>query len=202
MRDPYEVLEIKRGASKEEIKSAYIKLVKKYHPDQYRDNPLGELAEEKLKEVNEAYDYLGKNNSDNGTNSSWNKDQSWNNQSSDSVFNQVAASINNGNLDLAEQMLNQSNNHTAQWYYLKGVIYQRKGWYSDALSHIQTAVNMEPNNPEYRDALNTMNLSNNVYRQRSGSRNNRETDMCDMCQCMICTDCCCECFGSDLISCC
>ena len=61
MRDPYEVLEINRGASKEEIQKAYRKLVKKYHPDQYRDNPLAKLAEEKLAEINEAYDYLMKN---------------------------------------------------------------------------------------------------------------------------------------------
>ena len=49
--NPYEVLGVKQGASQEEIKSAYRKLVKQYHPDQYIDNPLKELAQEKLAEA-------------------------------------------------------------------------------------------------------------------------------------------------------
>ena len=52
--NPYEVLGIKPGASQDEIKSAYRKLIKKYHPDQYGDNPLKELAQEKLIEVTKA----------------------------------------------------------------------------------------------------------------------------------------------------
>ena len=59
--NPYEVLGVKPGASQEEIKSAYRKLVKQYHPDQYGDNPLKNLAEEKLAEINKAYDMI-KNN--------------------------------------------------------------------------------------------------------------------------------------------
>ena len=60
MRDPYEVLGVPQGASEEEIKAAYRELVKKYHPDKYQNNPLADLAEEKLREVNEAYEYLEK----------------------------------------------------------------------------------------------------------------------------------------------
>ena len=58
MRDPYEVLGIQRGASKDEIKTAYRKLAKQYHPDMHVDNPLKELAQEKFIEVQEAYDKL------------------------------------------------------------------------------------------------------------------------------------------------
>lgn len=56
--NPYEILGLKPGASQEEIKSAYRKLVKQYHPDQYVDNPLKDLAQEKLAEINKAYDML------------------------------------------------------------------------------------------------------------------------------------------------
>ena len=70
--NPYEVLGIKEGASQEEIKSAYRKLVKKYHPDQYGDNPLKELAQEKLAEINAAYDTLTKGNAGNSSYSSSN----------------------------------------------------------------------------------------------------------------------------------
>ena len=52
------ILGVSRGASEDEIKQAYLALVKKYHPDKYQGNPLADLAEEKLQEVNEAYDML------------------------------------------------------------------------------------------------------------------------------------------------
>ena len=65
--NPYEVLGVKPGASQEEIKSAYRKLVKQYHPDQYGDNPLKNLAEEKLAEINKAYDMIKNNNEGNST---------------------------------------------------------------------------------------------------------------------------------------
>ena len=48
IEDPYKVLGVSRGASEDEIKQAYLALVKKYHPDKYQGNPLADLAEEKL----------------------------------------------------------------------------------------------------------------------------------------------------------
>ncbi|MBQ4302265.1 MAG: J domain-containing protein, partial [Oscillospiraceae bacterium] len=58
MNDPYEVLGVSRNASDSEIKKAYHDLVKKYHPDNYADNPLADLASEKMKQINEAYDSI------------------------------------------------------------------------------------------------------------------------------------------------
>ena len=52
----YEILKISRDANEEEIKSAYKKLVKKYHPDLYVADK--DFAEKKIKEINEAYDIL------------------------------------------------------------------------------------------------------------------------------------------------
>ncbi|MHB1485184.1 MAG: J domain-containing protein [Saccharofermentanales bacterium] len=65
-RDPYEVLGIKQTATPDEIKKAYRQLVKKYHPDNYKDNPLEELAKEKMQEINEAYEMVQAGNSGNG----------------------------------------------------------------------------------------------------------------------------------------
>lgn len=61
-KDPYDILGVRRGASQEEIKLAYREMVKKYHPDNYQNHPLGELAEEKIKEINWAYDQLTQGN--------------------------------------------------------------------------------------------------------------------------------------------
>jgi molecular chaperone DnaJ len=210
MRNPYEVLGVRQGASEEDIKKAYREMVKKYHPDQYRDNPLSALAEEKLKEINEAYDYLVKNK--NGGSYSYGTEDagsynnsSYNNSSSD--FSQVRMHINSGNIVQAEQVLNSIEVKTAEWYFLRGLIYLRKGWYDQGYSDIQTAVNMDPDNFEYRDALNRLNQQNTTYTQRPYSGGYQRTyrndpDMCNICTSLYCADCLCECLGGDLISCC
>ena len=56
--DPYEVLGVSPKASNDQVKRAYRDLSRKYHPDSYADNPLAGLAEEKFKEVQEAYDQI------------------------------------------------------------------------------------------------------------------------------------------------
>ncbi len=210
MRNPYEVLGIKEGASEEEIKRAYRELVKKYHPDQHHDNPLYDLAEDKLREINEAYEYLMKNNKGNSRSSrgrSNNWDNSWNpgnsSSSGNESFAQARMHIQNGNIGAAEELLNNSNNQSAEWYYLKGLVMLRKGWYDQARSHIQTAVNMDPSNFEYRNALNRLNTNTGAFRgQAFGRGYGSGPDMCTMCQCLWCSDCCCEAAGGDLIDCC
>lgn len=65
-RDPYEVLGINQTATADEIKKAYRGLVKKYHPDNYKDNPLEDLAKEKMQEINEAYESIQDGKTSNG----------------------------------------------------------------------------------------------------------------------------------------
>jgi molecular chaperone DnaJ len=204
LKNPYEVLGIKEGTSEEEIKKAYRELVKKYHPDQYQDNPLEKLAEEKLRDINEAYDYLMKNSGARKETVYNDNSRTWSNQGDNEFFNQVRSNINSGNIQSAENLLNGYANRTAQWYYLKGLVFMRKGWYDEALSHIQTATNMDPSNFEYRNALSRLNTSNNSYRGNAYGRgyNRGGPDLCTICQCLWCSDCCCEMGGGDLIGCC
>ena len=92
-RDPYEVLGVKQTATPDEIKKAYRGMVKKYHPDNYKDNPLEELAKEKMQEINEAYESIqgGKNTNGqtdyrapNGSSQDW--QQQWQQQRTNSAY--------------------------------------------------------------------------------------------------------------------
>ncbi len=209
MRNPYEVLGIREGASVEEIKKAYKELVKKYHPDQYQNNPLSDLAEEKLKEINQAYDYLINQHQENGkrysseqrnsTNSSYYQDYG----SDNNLYRQIRMNIMDGNIQAAESLLNRVSVKNAEWHYLRGLVFMRKGWYNEAVNSINIAVNMDPSNAEYRDALNRIVYANNQYRNTVYNRNYSSggPDLCTMCQCLVCSDCCCECMGGDLIRC-
>lgn len=210
LRNPYEVLGVSEGASEEEIKKAYRELVKKYHPDQYRDNPLSKLAEEKLAEINQAYEYLMKNRFNRNTGGRSRSGETWGDggtrwggSSESSIFNEVKRNINLGNIRTAEEILDRYDIRNAQWYYLKGIVFLRKGWYDEAVSHIRTAVSMDPDNPEYRSTLNKLNMSNTYYHWNAHRRGyNESPDLCTICSCLWCADCCCECGGGDLIPCC
>jgi molecular chaperone DnaJ len=197
MRNPYEVLGVREGSSIEEIKKAYKELVRKYHPDQYQNHPLSDLAEEKLKEINQAYETLSKRyESGSSTSNSY--------RGSDNTLAQARSYINMGNILAADQLLDRNASRTAEWFYLKGVICMRKGWYNEANTNLQTANSMEPNNLEYRNALNAINNANRGYQSTSYNRRGygNDPDMCQICSCLYCADCCCECGGGDLVGCC
>jgi len=205
--DPYKVLGVPHGADQETIKKAYYKLVKQYHPDKYVDNPLKDLAEEKLKEINKAYEMLtgGGNQSQSGGTSYSGYSQSGSSysgsgQSGRVLYNDVRRLIESGRLDEALTLLETKNQSTAEYNYLKGMIYLRKGWYGEAVKYINTAANMDPSNQEYQFAR--MNLNNRAggYRDMSGGYGGMNT--CDCCSNLICADCLCEMCGGDLISCC
>lgn len=201
--NPYEVLGIKPGASQEEIKSAYRKLVKQYHPDQYRDNPLQELAEKKLAKVNEAYQMLTNGNaSSNSNNYSSNSYNNTSNGTDDSMLQQARAYISRGNIAACEQILSRVGTRTAEYYYLTGMCHLQRGWYDSALQNIRTACNMNPNNMEYRQTLNKLQNRTNNYSNPYYKTTSNADDACNCCLNLWCLDSLCECMGGDLIGCC
>ena len=195
--DPYEVLGVRRNASDEEIKAAYKELVRKYHPDKYQNNPLADLAEEKLQEVNEAYDMLMKNRSTGGSSGFGGGNAGYSQQARSSYgdFNQVRRDIDNGNLAAAEATLNRSSNRNAEWFFLSGMVSYRKGWYDDAISKIQQACSMDPYNQEYSRALGQMMNVGRGYQNTAYGRGGSSMDdaFCQALQCYCCADFCCDC---------
>ena len=156
-KDPYKVLGVKPTDSDDTIKEAYRKLARKYHPDKYAENDLKELAEEKMKEVNAAYEEIQKmrqgGSSSNGYNSGNNSYNGGYN------YSNIRRNINTGNIGAAEAELNSINagDRGAEWHYLMGCVLIKKGYYVDAQRMINTACNMDPTNSEYRAALDRLN---------------------------------------------
>ena len=159
MRDPYSVLGVSQNASDDEVKKAYRELARKYHPDNYQNNPLADLAEEKMKEINEAYDTITKQRSGGYSGSSpggYGGYQQRSYSSGDPAYARIRNLINMGDLNQAEQLLYEVGQKDGEWYFLSGSIAYRKGWMDEAMQNCVRAVQMEPNNMEYRQALAMM----------------------------------------------
>lgn len=200
MNDPYSVLGVEPNATDEEIKSAYRKLARKYHPDNFVDNPLADLAEEKMKEINEAYDQITKQRAG-GYQSQTTGSYSYQNQSHSSGYqsgytgyqsagarNDIRDAINRGDLNTAESLLNQMPQRNAEWYFLAGSIAYRRGWLDEARQNYQMAVQLDGNNMEYRQALAMLQTAGPMYRNGGYSS---AADAMDCCTALMCLNCLC-----------
>ncbi len=155
MNDPYQVLNVSPSASDEEVKKAYRDLARKYHPDNYHDNPLADLAQEKMKEINEAYDQIQKQRKLGGAaqQQSYYGTTRSGYTSADPTMQQIRMAIARGDISQAERMLNAVSDHGAEWNFLMGNVCYRRGWMDEAKRYFETACRMDPSNPEYRQSL-------------------------------------------------
>ena len=217
MTDPYQVLGVSPNSTDEQIKSAYRELARKYHPDNYANNPLADLAQEKMKEINEAYDQIQRQRQNKrSTNVGYGSGQSYSggysrqsyNQGS-SQFTDIRRLLNANRISDAEELLEgiPQQSRDAEWHYLRGRVYYVRGWLDQAYTCFVRANQMNPNNAEYQNALNQLMWQRNTARPSGsyGEYRNVQTggcSGCDMCSGLVCADCCCECMGGDLISCC
>ena len=166
MNDPYQILGVSEKATDDEVKKAYRDLARKYHPDNYHDNPLADLAQEKMKEINAAYEEINRQRS--GGSSGYGRSgyggtsyqnygsQQYYSGSSSSVLQQVRIAIQSGDISRAEALLVNYNDHNAEWNFLRGAVCYRRGWMDEAKRYYQTACQMDPGNAEYRQALDFM----------------------------------------------
>ncbi len=199
MGDPYSVLGVSPSAGDEEIKRAYRELARKYHPDNYQDNPLADLAEEKMKEINEAYDAINKMRSGGGGGGSAHQGgyayqsgygyQQRSSSSASPLYRRVREQISAGNMDAAEQLLRQAPTQDAEWHFLSGCVAYRRGWLDEARQQYQIACNADPGNMEYRQALNMMAQGGQAYRPYGYGSDMDSALSC--CQTLLCLNCLC-----------
>jgi curved DNA-binding protein CbpA len=202
MNDPYKVLGVPESATDAEVKKAYLELARKYHPDNYHDNPLADLAQEKMKEINAAYEEVNKLRGSSrgggsrstagygGYGGSYGYGYGGGGsaqQSGSSVLQQVRMSINVGDLSRAEALLANYSDHNAEWNFLKGAVCYRRGWLDEAKRYYQTAVQMDPGNREYQQALDFMDSAGRSAYSPGGGFG---TELCggsNLCQQLCCT---------------
>lgn len=212
-KNPYDVLGVSQSASDDEIKKAYRDLTRKYHPDANVDNPLADLAEEKFKEVQEAYDMIMHERSSGssesysyGSSSSSGSSGGYQSAQQDPRLQAAVNYINSRRFREALNTLDQVPERSALWYYLSGCANAGLGNNVLARDHAAQAVNMEPNNLQYRQLLNQLDFSSRRY-QNSPYGNGYGTGGYSSCGTgNICCDLCiadqlCECMGGDLCSC-
>lgn len=204
MRDPYQVLGVPSTATDEEVKKAYRDLARKYHPDNYHDNPLADLAQERMKEINEAYEAVQSQRKAaraGGYSGGGYGGYQAGYQSGGSRYQRIRMAISQGNLNLAEELLNAMTDHDAEWSFLKGAICYRRGWLDEARRYYQNAVNMDPDNQEYQRALDIAEGWSTAYRPEG--YDNVTTGTCGNGDCLrLCgATLCCNAFGVPICFC-
>ncbi|MCR4777480.1 MAG: DnaJ domain-containing protein [Lachnospiraceae bacterium] len=209
--DPYQVLGVNRNASDEEIKKAYRELSRKYHPDSYEGNPLADLAEEKFREVQDAYDEIMKFRGGSG-----NYGDSYGNQGYQSAGGYDGRSSGTGeSLELqnvyhliiqrrfreALNALNAISNRNARWFYYSAVSNLSLGNKILALSQARQASMMEPGNADYAQLVAQIEANNNTYVSNRYRSYDGGPDIGKMCCDLWIADTLCECMGGDLCRC-
>lgn len=179
--DPYKVLGVSPDASDEEIKRAYRKLAKKYHPDL---NPGDKEAARKMQEVNAAYEqiknperaaqqgqggYGGYGGGYYDPFGGYRQQQSYGGQTGDPYQQAAYQYIRYGRYQEALNALSSSAERNARWYYLSALANDGLGNQVTALEHIRRAVSMEPGNAEYLNALDEIENGGAAYRRQAGN---------------------------------
>ncbi|WP_373212844.1 DnaJ domain-containing protein [Ruminococcus sp. 5_1_39BFAA] len=213
MLDPYSVLGVSRDASDDEIKKAYRRLSRKYHPDANINNPNKDQAEEKFKEVQQAYEQIMKEReygSDAGGYGSYGGfggfggQQSSGYQDEESIRRRAAANyVQSGHYQEAMNVLSSLSMRNGEWYYLSAMANMGLGNNVNALNDIREAVRLEPDNSQYRMLLNRMEGGGTWYREQQNPFGGMPVAGGDMCMNLCLANCaislCCP--GSHILCC-
>ncbi len=201
MLDPYGVLEVSRDADMDEIKKSYRRLSKKYHPDANINNPDKDAAEEKFKQVQQAYDAIVKER-ESGSSNNWNGGFSGYQQQAESQSSmEMRAAYNYINARCFQEALNVLNRieqRNAQWYFLHAVASNGMGNTINAMEDARRAVELEPSNMQYQTYYQQLQSGGQWYQSMGQGygyerpRNNIGNCCCQCCLFnMCCPGCCC-----------
>lgn len=190
--DPYKVLGISRDASDEEIKQAYRRLAKQYHPDR---NPGDATAAQKMQQINAAYEQI--KNPDKGQPNYGSRQYGYSQGSQADAYQSSAYNyIRYGRYREALRALENCTHKDGQWYYLSALAHQGLGNRVTALEHIRRAVSMDPDNLMYQQVLTRMEYGGTSYRQQAGNYKGftmKSNPFLNLCLCYLLQMLCCRC---------
>lgn len=200
IEDPYKVLGLERGASDEEVKRAYRKLAKKYHPDA---NPGDAEAARKMQEINAAYEQIKNPSSQTGGPyqggpygggpntgdpfgdifGQWRRQAQENTRFRTPEETAAYRYIQYRRFQEALNALSGVNagQRGASWYYLSALANDGLGNQVTALEHIRRAVSMEPDNLEYQQILTALENGGTVYQQQAGNFRGYQGNLSNLC---------------------
>ena len=202
MVNPYEVLGVSENASMDEIKKAYRKLSRLYHPDANINNPNKKQAEEKFKQVQEAYNQIiaARERGETGGFYGQSSQTSYGNDEEAIKMQAAANYINSRHFREALNVLNGMRTRNAQWYYMRAVAHAGLGSNVNALADAREALRRDPQNVRYRMLVSQLESGGQWYQTMgSGYGYERPDENMGSCcwQCLLanllCNCCCCRC---------
>ncbi len=210
--DPYKILGLSPGASKDEVKKAYRRLSRIYHPDANMNNPNKEQAEERFKEVQQAYKmimegqtgyhsdmggfYSGAQSGMGGFRGRYQSGASYQQSEADIHLQAAANFIQNHRYQEALRVLEGIASRSAQWFFLSSLANKGLGNDATAMEHLDKAIRMDPDNMQYQQYKQYMQGGMDWYMQMGqpfgGMQDMGQTDFCSrLCVTMLCCNLCC-----------
>lgn len=198
MENLYEILGVSSTASDEELESAYRKLREKYGEERFQNGPAGEEAAGKLEAVENAYREIVRARTEYNNH----------NGNSEQAYAAVEEVIKNGDVNKAQDMLDNLTPRTAEWHYLQSIIYYKKNWFLESKKQLEFALSLDPDNIKYKNSLEKLNkiLASNAvppeqmrstsapaggaYNAPAGNGTCTGTCCGDVCLANMCCECC------------
>ncbi len=223
--DPFVILGIDKSSNQSEILEAYKNKRSYYSAHVFDEGESGAEAARMLEILDNAYQSAMEYCHENAT-VSGGTTETYSEESFD-TFSEVKAALTAKDYVKAQELLDNIMDRNGEWHYYQAIIYYEKSWLNESKRQLEFALQQEPDNQKYIKALEgikrkidgtrpfeggpkqdnahqTHNETNRTATRRTYSQQNRDTEdgCCAACQALWCADCCCECMGGDLISCC